>query len=79
MVVGKRSWKSIQNKRERFSGAEFMEAMDLMKRVKQRFTQLELTAMGFKRYTVAGWYNSGVIPRNEILAKLKEMMANDIP
>ncbi len=79
VVVGKRSWKSIQNKRERFSGAEFMEAMEFMKRVKARYSQLELTAMGFKRYSVAGWYNSGVIPRDETLAKLKEIMANDTP
>lgn len=78
-VAGKRSWKSIQNKTRRFSETGFMENQAFMKQVKARFTQLELTAKGFNRYSVAGWYNSGVIPRNEVLAKLKEMMAHDTP
>lgn len=74
-----RSWKSVQNKTERFTGKEFLEAVDFMRTVKKKYTQLELAAKGpFNRYSVAGWYNSGVIPKNEVLARLKEMM-NDTP
>lgn len=77
-MAGKRSWKSIQNKTERFSKDDFFASIALMREVKAKIPREKLIALGYNRNSVGGWYSGKTIPRDETLAKLREML-NDIP
>ena len=77
-MVSKRTWKSMQNKQPRFSDRELFEAIDFMRRVKARFSHAEMLALGYNKNSVDGWYTGRTIPRDETLAKLKELL-DDTP
>jgi hypothetical protein len=78
METVKRSWKSIQNKTERFSNKGFFDAIALMREVKSKIPREKIMALGYNKHTVGGWYSGKTIPRDETLAVLRGML-NDTP